>query len=258
MSITADRKERLASLAGVALLHVLIGWALLLSLSPRLVQGVSESLDVFNVREAPPPPLDRIQPQVRTPVETPEPQPAPAPAQAEGAAAPPAPIAAAPHKVVRDVPPPVAAGIVPSSGGEVSALSGRADWMGTGSGSGGEGSGTGSGTAGSGTGGGGTGGAGSGGTGTVVARAKLRGGKIVPADYPRAANGAQGVVEANLSVNAAGAVTACRVTRSSGNRVLDETTCRLIRERFRFAPARDAEGRAVADVHGWRQRWWRE
>jgi len=259
MSIAADRKERLASMAGVVLLHVLLGWALLMSLAPRLVQEVSETLGVFNVREMPPsPPIEPIQPEVRAPVETPKPQTAPAPAKTQGAAAPPAPPPAAPRAVVRDVPLPVAAGIVPSSGGEVTPLSGQADWVGRGSGSGGQGSGTGSGTAGSGTGGGGTGGTGSGGAGIVAARAKLRGGKILPADYPRAAGGAQGVVEANLSVNAAGVVTGCRVTRSSGNKVLDDTTCRLIRERFRFAPALDSEGRAIADVHGWRQRWWRD
>jgi protein TonB len=52
-----------------------------------------------------------------------------------------------------------------------------------------------------------------------------------------------------------GRVTECRVIRSSGNAELDETTCRLILERFRFAPARDAQGRKVSDVvvedHTW-------
>jgi protein TonB len=38
-------------------------------------------------------------------------------------------------------------------------------------------------------------------------------------------------------------VTGCRVTRSSGSRALDSTTCRLIEQRFRFRPSRDALGR---------------
>jgi periplasmic protein TonB len=80
----------------------------------------------------------------------------------------------------------------------------------------------------------------------------------VPADYPRGANGEQGAVTAELEVGADGRVTGCAVVRSSGNRVLDDTTCRLIRERFRFAPARDQEGRAIATTMGWRQNWWRE
>ncbi len=256
MSITADRKERLASLAGVGLLHLLMGWALLLSLAPGLVRGVSETMAVFNVRQAPmpPPPQREVIPTKAPAPAQPVREAAPAAAKPEGAVA--APASAAPSPATaRDTPPPVLAGIVPASGGESAPLTGGPNWMTTGGG--GSGAGSGSGTSGSGSGGGGTGGSGSGGA-EPVARAKLRGGKIVPGDYPRAARGAQGTVEARLTVSAAGAVTGCRVTRSSGNPVLDETTCRLIRERFRFAPARDAQGRAVADVQGWQQRWWRD
>jgi len=264
MSFTADRKERLASLAGVGLLHLLFGWALLLSLAPGLVRGANESMDVFNVRPPRLPPPARELPQAQAPAPAePERDAAPAAPEPAGAAAPPSSASLSP-KPARDIPPPVLSGIVPGSGGETAPLSGGPDWMGTGGGGSGAGSGSGSGTgtgtgtgSGTGIGRGGTGGRGSGGS-EPVARAKLRGGKIGPADYPRAAGGAQGTVEARLTVSAAGAVTGCRVTRSSGNRVLDETTCRLIRERFRFVPARDAQGRAVADIQGWQQRWWRD
>jgi protein TonB len=34
------------------------------------------------------------------------------------------------------------------------------------------------------------------------------------------------------------------VTRSSGNDLLDTTTCRLIVQRFRYRPAHDADGEA--------------
>ena len=50
----------------------------------------------------------------------------------------------------------------------------------------------------------------------------------------------------------------CAVLRSSGDATLDATTCRLIADRFRYAPATDAGGRPVAEVRGWRQDWWLE
>jgi protein TonB len=244
----ADRRERLASFAGVALLHLLLGWALLLSLAPALVRSVSEPLGVFNLREAPPPPPFE-EPEVKQ-----EPEPGPAPEEPAGeSAAPPrqAPPVVAPKRVVERENPAVAAGLIPSSGGDSGGVSANA------SGTGGSGSGTGSGSA-TGTAGTGSGGGGTGGSGAAVVRPKLRSGAILPRDYPRAAAGAQGMVQTQLTVGASGAVTGCRVTRSSGNAVLDATTCRLIRERFRFTPARNAQGSPVPDVHGWQQRWWRD
>lgn len=242
-----ERKERMASVAGVALLHMLLGGALLLGFAPVLVRQASESLDVFNVRPAPPPPpLPDTEPPPRP---EPTPESAPAPVRPESEAAAPS---ARRRTAAEDVPPPVAAGIVPSEGGDSAPLSGRPQWM-TGAGAGGAAGASGRGEAGSGAGGGG-----SGGTGIAVVRARLRGGRIAPADYPRAAGGQQGTVRAELTVSAAGAVTRCTIVRSSGSAVLDDTTCRLIRERFRFTPARDARGRAVADVQGWEQRWWRD
>jgi protein TonB len=45
------------------------------------------------------------------------------------------------------------------------------------------------------------------------------------------------------------------VISSSGNRALDDTTCRLILKRFRFAPARDAAGMAVPGEVDYDQEW---
>jgi len=50
----------------------------------------------------------------------------------------------------------------------------------------------------------------------------------------------------------------CRVTMSSGHASLDETTCGLIEQRFRYEPARDGRGRPVPTPMGWKQRWWQE
>ena len=44
-----------------------------------------------------------------------------------------------------------------------------------------------------------------------------------------------------------GASSGCEVVKSSGSAELDGTTCRLIERRFRYRPARDAQGRAIAE-----------
>jgi protein TonB len=83
------------------------------------------------------------------------------------------------------------------------------------------------------------------------------GGHIGDRDYPRAftAAGISGTVSVHYRVGADGRVTDCSVTRSSGHAELDALTCKLIERRFRFRPARDAQGRAVRSIivenHSW-------
>lgn len=82
----------------------------------------------------------------------------------------------------------------------------------------------------------------------VRARANL--GEIFgEADYPWPAliRSEQGVVRLEVSVDPAGSVEGCRVTDSSGSERLDEATCRILRERARYAPARNSDGDQVAD-----------
>lgn len=76
-------------------------------------------------------------------------------------------------------------------------------------------------------------------------------------DYPVEAlrNDEQGVVGFRLAIAADGHVESCVVTASSGSPSLDETTCRVLRARARYAPARDAEGRPVPDTDSGRVRW---
>lgn len=228
-------EDRARSLAIVLATHVLLAWLVLSFAHSRFVRDRDAVLDVFDVRPVTPPP----------PVE-----PAPTPsgnarrsALSEGASAAPRP---APPPPERGVLPPVAPVIVPVSGGRTfPSAGGPSSRM---SGGGGTGSGAGPGSA----------GAGPGAGGSPAVAARLRGGRIVPRDYPRAAGGNQGVVTAHVAVGVDGRVTGCTVARSSGSAVLDATTCRLIRERFRFAPARNAQGEAVPDLFGWQQRWWRD
>ena len=68
-------------------------------------------------------------------------------------------------------------------------------------------------------------------------------------DYPPAAlrAGEEGIVEYELAIGANGRVEACSILVSSGSAILDSETCRMVRARARFAPARDSEGRPVPD-----------
>ena len=67
-------------------------------------------------------------------------------------------------------------------------------------------------------------------------------------DYPAAAikADAQGRVEALLKISETGLVTSCTIRRSSGHRLLDETTCQLVLARYRFDPALNDQGQPIA------------
>jgi protein TonB len=69
-------------------------------------------------------------------------------------------------------------------------------------------------------------------------------------DYPAAAarNEEQGTTRFRLAVGPDGRVTECTVTSSSGSSALDSTTCKLMRQRAKFTPAKDSDGRATSDV----------
>ena len=76
-------------------------------------------------------------------------------------------------------------------------------------------------------------------------------------DYPAVAlrNNEQGTVSVLLDVNAAGRVVSCCVIESSGSATLDSTTCRIMRSRPRYTPARNPRGVAVADRDRATVRW---
>jgi protein TonB len=67
-------------------------------------------------------------------------------------------------------------------------------------------------------------------------------------DYPSAARRReeQGTVRVSYTIGADGRVSNCAVIQSSGSSSLDSTTCRIFERRFRYSPARDASGNAVA------------
>lgn len=76
-------------------------------------------------------------------------------------------------------------------------------------------------------------------------------------DYPTSAmrEGKQGVTGFRVSIGPDGRVTDCSVTRSSGSPELDDTTCKLITRRARFAPAMDGDGKPTTGSYASSVRW---
>lgn len=76
-------------------------------------------------------------------------------------------------------------------------------------------------------------------------------------DYPPEAlrEEVQGTASFVLSVDKSGGVMDCYIGQSSGSSVLDAATCRLLRQRGRFLPAKDKYGQPVEGTYSSRVRW---
>ncbi len=222
-------RGRLRFAIGVAALHILLAWALLVGLGVKMPARVAESLTLIDLRPLPPQPVDTTSGE-RTRRKQPD---SPRNLKARPAEV----VAPKPQVVVPAPPPPVVAAPVAGLGDEREA--GLADIFGPGSGDGGAGAGAGG------------EGDGDGDGGRTPSRRVA--GRIKSSDYPRAARdaGVEGTVTVRYTVGVEGRVTDCRVARSSGSPELDDTTCRLILQRFRFEPGRDAAGRPIPD--GWEE-----
>ncbi|MDT7934029.1 MAG: TonB family protein [Sphingomonadaceae bacterium] len=234
------RRVRPASLLAALILQALVVAGFVLGLSSPIKRAVERRFEALQLEppRAPKPPPER-----------PRPRPHVAPRRAARAApsaarARPVEVVAPPPVLPVVNPPPIASAPLAAAGPDPSAGAAAA---GPGTGAGGEGIGLGAG--GSGTGDGGGGGEG---TGAVWIKGRIRN-----SDFPRDAlrAGEEGRLTTRYTVGVDGRVTECAVVRSSGSAVLDATTCRLIRERFRFRAARDAEGRPRPDTiledHEW-------
>jgi len=155
------------------------------------------------------------------------------------------PVVAPPVQVVL-VPPPVVAAPVANTG--AAASNGAADVEGTGQGAGGIGNGLG---------GGGLGGNGLGRAPVPDTEPRQIKGKLSQRDLPDGVlqPGEEASVAVRYVVLTDGTVGDCVVTKSSGKPALDPVPCRLIRERFRFRPARDGWGRPITaqivETHTW-------
>ena len=144
-------------------------------------------------------------------------------------------IVARPRMAGMPIPSPIVAtkaglGMAPSAG--------ASDRPGAGEGAGGEGS--------------GSGGGGDGDTPPRQIRGRLKFSDL-PAALRDSATG--GTVSVRYDVAIDGTVGDCAIMVSSGSAELDQLTCRLIRQRFRFDPSRDGDGRPVPSTieeeHSW-------
>jgi protein TonB len=231
-------RQRIGSGIAAAIMTALLGWAMLLGLAGGAIPAkVQEGLAVFRVAPPPPPPKRVVPKRI-------------AGAKPSGRAAPrnlrsqAAPVAAPRPIVVMTVPPPpIVVAVKPFAGDQ--ATQGAAPTPGPGTGAGGQGDGTGAGGWGNGDGDG------------PETPPRWRKGRLKDSDYPReaGASGIHGAVAIKFLVWTDGRVRDCRVTHSSGNRLLDDTTCRLVTERYRYDPSRDAAGRPVpayiVEDHDW-------
>lgn len=236
-----ENRDRLRSAGAVGLLHAALGYLLLTGLGFAPSRAVPEALKLLNLtEEPPPPPAEPARPSVEPKTRKARPK------DPEGAASPPnkkntpTEIMAPPPEIRLPVPPPIP--VAPAPGQGSAAAAGAATVPGPGTGAGGLGTGLGSGRFGTGTGGGGGGGR--------PTRARWISGSIRGSDYPDSAYRSRigGTVHLRFTVAPSGRVSDCAVTRSSGSRELDSVTCRLIMARFRYRPARNAEGRPIAET----------
>jgi protein TonB len=217
---TADRPDRAAAIAAVIVIHVVLAIILLSGLDVRNVQQAVERMTTIAINEPPPPP----------PVQPPKPAPKPeATKEPEGAAAKkaePTPIVAPQPKL--PVPSPIPAAKVAGTG--TSSNSGAA-LAGTGTGAGGSGS--------------GTGGGGTGDYSRYTPARLVR--NLTRGDYRALAAGRMpaGRAMVSLRLDATGAVSSCRIQRSSGDPYVDSGLCPLISQRLRFLPALDDRGRPI-------------
>ncbi len=233
--LARSREDRVKAALASALIVGALGWGLVEALAGDVRTAADDALKLFVVAPPPsPPPVERPRPE---PAHHHHPNGAASPANLRATATP----VVAPALPPR--PSPVVAAPKPETGAAASA--GASNRPGSGTGAGGQGTGTGSGDAGNGSGDGD-------GDGPELIR-----GEISNRDYPKGAlrAGASGTVRTRFTVGVNGRVSGCVVTASSGNAELDATTCRLITQRFRFAPARGAAGRPVADEAEGEQHW---
>jgi periplasmic protein TonB len=222
----ANRRQmsgnRTVSIVIVALLHVLLGYAIITGLAYNVVKKAAEDLKTFDVEEEPPPPPEEPPPpppekQVETP-----PPPVVSPPPLVRTNTPPPPVSTvnvAPPPVITTTAPPIPpAPPAPPAPPPPPPPAVKVQ--------------------------------------PAKARANLAS-YFSDDDYPQDAirNEQQGTTGVRLDIGPDGRVTNCTVTSSSGSSSLDSTTCRLLRSRARFTPATDSSGARTSDTTSTRIVW---
>jgi TonB family protein len=88
-----------------------------------------------------------------------------------------------------------------------------------------------------------------------AALARQIGGELSEADLSASGVAAGGAVVVRYVIDTGGRAANCTIVSSSFDVELDSATCRIVEERFRFSPARDASGNAVAETRLQRIAW---
>ena len=221
-----DRSDQWKAAVAVVLVHVALGAVIITGLNVEIISRAVERLETFDI--APP-------------EEPPPPPPPPPPRQAredEGAPAAPkaSPVVAPKPEVRLPVQNPIAA--APEAGTGASSSTGQGG-VGSGTGAGGTGTGAGRGS----------------GAGFTPAQ-RIR--KIPDSEYRRFVRTSglrRGSVGLTVKVNTDGTPSNCRIVRSSGNSAADSLMCQLTLRYVRFRPARDPQGRPVAQDVTWVPDW---
>lgn len=216
----ADQKMgggKIAAIVIVALIHALLGYAFVTGLAYQYVKKAAEDMDVFDVEEPPPPPPPDEPPPPPPPDQPMTPPPVVSPPPIVRTPTPPVQI-----QTVQTPPPAVVMTPVTAPPAPPAPVAPPAP--------------------------------------RVSQAAKVSGNPgqfFGPDAYPESARdaGAQGLVRASLTVGTNGRVTACTVTASSGNKALDDTTCRISIARVRYTPAKDDNGNPIQSTVTLPVRW---
>ena len=227
-------RERLIGAAGTAAMIGLTGAGLLWGLAASRTVMRRAELPLIDIRLAPPPPP---RPEV-VPVKARAAREAPAPRDLKNQAT----AVVVPPPILRPPLPPPPLIAAPRANIGLAVQTGASDRPGPGEGAGGIGDGSG----------GGGDGDGEGDVPPRQIRGRLRYSDLPPGLREQGVGGSVGV---RYSVEVDGRVGTCTVTASSGTAELDQLTCRLIRERFRFKPLRLADGSVagsnIVESHSW-------
>jgi len=239
-----NNRDKGGAITGVVAIHAALAFAFLHVSGTVDLTDPQSAIQVFDVRDIipPPPPPPPVQEREQKPK----------PKAKEGAASPKnikseaTPVVAPKPRIEIPVPPKIAVTETPREG--AAPTQGASDVRGPGTGAGGVGTGTGSGGAGSGPGGGGDGG--------IAEMPRLLTPVLRGRDFPREMLDAwprDAHVFLRFRIDATGRIIQCFVDRGTGYPTIDSTICRLTQQRFRYRPAINRSGQAVAGWAGYRQ-----
>lgn len=239
----AQTPDRLKAGVAVAAVHVALGAAIISGLDVDTVTKTVERLQTIDIRLDPPPPAPEPPPPPPKPRESSAPKEEAAPANIRSK---PTPVVVPQPKIVVPAPPVINTAKVRGPEG-LDRTAGASNRPGSGTGAGGQGSGFG---------GGGRGGNGAGDFSGFTPAQRIS--RIPNREYRRlvAASGRRtGTVGITVKVNIDGRLSNCRIVRSSGNASVDGLMCQMAIQHVRFRPARDAQGRPVAQDITWYPDW---